>query len=305
MAKDNFKRYVWLIDLIQNNDWISFKEIDQAWRENVALNPSGEKLALRTFNNHIRAIREIFGIEIYYRDRAWQINPQSWVDKTLLENSLLAKLSLNYAVLEYDPLKDSILYEENVYPDNEVLRIITTAMNKSVKVQITYQPFGKSEHKFEVEPYCLKMFNHRWYLLGRDVSEKKLKVFAMDERMKAVTSPKFPQYDDYFNKPKHFDAKAYFDAAVGVIVNPGKIDPIRIKVFGVQADYWRSAPLHHSQVEVEKADDYSIFELRLNPNSNELEQLLFSKIDQIEVLSPDSLRKKMIANIEKMSSRYH
>lgn len=304
MAKDNFKRYVWLIDLIQEREEISFKEIDQAWRENEALNPHGEKLALRTFNNHIKAIREIFDIEIYYRDRTWQINPQSWIDRSLLERSLLAKLSLNNAILEYDPLKDSIIYEDDVYPDNEVLRIITRAMNRSIKVYLTYQPFGRAERTYEIEPYCLKMFNHRWYILGNDPSEKKLKVFALDERLKNVTAQKFPTFKDYFNKPKHFDGKEYFDSAVGVIVNPGDVEPIRIKVFGVQADYWRSAPVHHSQREVETKANYSIFELWLNPDSLELEQLLFSKIDQIEVLEPEILRNKMISNLEKMKRRY-
>ena len=72
----------------------------------------------------------------------------------------------------------------------------------------------------------------------------------------------------------------------------------------MQADYWRSAPVHHSQKEVETGPDYAIFELRLNPDSIELEQLLFSKIDQIEVLEPASLRDKMKTNITKMRARY-
>lgn len=304
MANDFIKRYVWLIDLLQNNEEMTFKDISKAWQEETALNPKGEKLPLRTFHNQIEAIWDIFDIEIYFRDRFWQINPQCWINMSLLKRSLLAKLSLNNAILEYDPLNDRIIYEENIDPDNESVRILTLAMSKQVRVILKYRPFGKIEKTYSVDPYCLKMFNHRWYLLGKVRENKELRVFALDERLISVETPGNLQRWDYFNIPKDFDGKAYFDAAVGVIVNPGEAETILIKAFGVQADYWRSAPVHHSQKEVETGPDYAIFELRLNPDSIELEQLLFSKIDQIEVLEPASLRDKMKTNITKMRARY-
>jgi predicted DNA-binding transcriptional regulator YafY len=304
MANDCFKRYVWLIDLLQNNEVMTFKEISKAWQEETALNPKGEILPLRTFNNHIKAIKEIFDIEIYFQNRLWQINPQSWIDMSLLKRSLLAKLSLNNAILEYESLNDRIIYEENIVPDNEVVRTITHALSKQVRVIIDYRPFGKSERTYSVDPYCLKMSNHRWYLLGYVRDKKEMRVFALDERLLSVETPKNPQKWDYFNIPRNFDGKAYFDASVGVIVNPGEVEAIRIKAFDEQADFWRSTPIHHSQKEVETGSNYAIFELQLNPDSIELEQLLFSKIDQIEVLAPLSLRKKMMNNIAKMAKRY-
>ncbi len=304
MANDFLKRYVWLIDLLQNNEEMTFKDISKAWQEESSLNPQGEELPLRTFHNQIKAIKDIFDIEIYFRDRFWQINPQCWIDMSLLKRSLLAKLSLNNAILEYEPLNDRIIYEENIVPDNDVVRTLTLAMSKQIRVILKYQPFGKSEKTYSVDPYCLKMFNHRWYILGNVREEKELKVFALDERLISVETPKNPQKWDYFNIPKSFDGKAFFDASVGVIVNPGEAETIRIKVYGVQADYWRSAPIHHSQKEVETGNNFSVFELQLNPNSIELEQQLFSKIDQIEVLEPLLLREKMMSNIAKMNKRY-
>jgi predicted DNA-binding transcriptional regulator YafY len=176
-------------------------------------------------------------------------------------------------------------------------------MKKGLRIKVTYQRFGAESKQYWFEPYCLKMFNHRWYLLGRKKGDKKLRVLAMDERLKAVEDPRDPA-DEHFFYPKDFSGKDYFGSSVGVIVNPGDLQPVRIKVFGVQADYWRSAPLHHSQKEIKKANGYSIFELMLNPNSLELEQLLFSKINQIEVLEPEFLRKRMISYIKKMQKLY-
>ena len=306
MAYNDFKRYIWLIDLIQMNEEMSFKEISDAWKdESGGLKKEEEKkgLPLRTFHNHIKAIKEIFDIEIYYRDSKWQINPTSWRNVSPLKYSLLAKLSMNNTIMEYEPLKDRIIYEEDAELNNEFLRKITLAMKKGHRINVEYQAFGKKRKQYLFAPYCLKQFNHRWYLLGKIIGEKYLTVLSMDERLKRVEELRDPA-DRRFRYPKGFSGKKYFDSSVGVIVNPGNIEPIRIKVFGVQADYWRSAPLHHTQKEIKKANGYSIFELLLNPDSLELEQLLFSKIDQIEVLEPESLRRKMIKYIKKMQEIY-
>ncbi len=303
MANDFIKRYIWLIDLLQNNEEMTFKDISLAWQEETSLNPKGEELPLRTFHNQIKAIKEIFDIEIVYENRFWQIDSQSW-NVSKLKLSLLSKLSLNNSILAYTPLNERIIYEEDIVPDNEVIRTLTYAMSKGIRLILRYQPFGKSQKIYSVDPYCLKMYNHRWYLLCKDRNKKVMRVFALDERLLSVDTPNNPLECDKFDYPEGFDGKKYFDAFVGVIVNPGEAETIRIKAFGVQADYMRSAPIHHSQKEVAMGKNYSVFELHLNPNSIELEQLLFSKIDQIEVLVPESLRDKMKSNIAKMAKRY-
>ena len=306
MAYNDFKRYVWLIDLLRSHKEMTFKKISEAWKnESGGLKKEEEKkgLPLRTFHNHIKAIKEIFDIEIYYRDGFWEVNPMSLINMSLLEKSLLAKLSMNNTIMEYEPLEDRILFEENAEPNNEYLRKITRAMKKGLFINVTYQKFGKESQQFSFDPYCLKQFNHRWYLLGKKGEEKYLKVLSLDERLQGVEDPRYPA-DAHFLYPKGFSGKKYFDSSVGVIVNPGNPEPVRIKAFGDQVYYLRSAPLHHSQKEIKTTNEYSIFELMLIPNSLELEQLLFSKINQIEVLEPEFLRKRMISNIRKMQKIY-
>ena len=62
-----FRRYVWLLDLIASRDGISHKEISKAWEKSSLNDRLGEPLAKRTFNNHIQAISEAFGIDIVCR----------------------------------------------------------------------------------------------------------------------------------------------------------------------------------------------------------------------------------------------
>lgn len=40
---------------------------------------------------------------------------------------------------------------------------------------------------------------------------------------------------------------------------------IKLKVYGSQRYYLRTLPLHHSQVEMERHEDWSLFSLRLRP----------------------------------------
>ena len=64
MAGNLFKRYVWLIDLIQRTGGIDYEGINRKWQENYRLNETHEPLPKRTLQNHIKAIYEMFGIEI-------------------------------------------------------------------------------------------------------------------------------------------------------------------------------------------------------------------------------------------------
>ena len=63
MAKNFFKRYIWLIDLISRRGYISLKDISKEWQKSP-LNETRSPLSERTFFNHRDAIFDIFGIEI-------------------------------------------------------------------------------------------------------------------------------------------------------------------------------------------------------------------------------------------------
>ena len=73
------------------------------------------------------------------------------------------------------------------------------------------------------------------------------------------------------------------------------MEPVALKVDSWQSKYLRTLPLHHTQVEVERNDEYSIFEYRLCP-SFDFQQKLLSMGDSAGVLAPvalkDILRKK-------------
>ena len=148
---------------------------------------------------------------------------------------------------------------------------------------MTYQSFGKSEPStFEVEPYCIKLFEQRWYMLGMS---DKLRIYALD-RIKALEPT-----DRKFKLPKKFDAAKFFEDYYGIIISDEEFDvcPVALKVDSWQSKYLRTLPLHHTQVEVERNDEYSIFEYYLCPTFD-FRQKLLSMGDSVGVLAPMLLR---------------
>lgn len=62
MAANIFGRYVWLIDILRRYKRLTFQEISSLWQESGL--SYGEKLPLRTFHNHQKAIKDIFDVYI-------------------------------------------------------------------------------------------------------------------------------------------------------------------------------------------------------------------------------------------------
>lgn len=108
-----------------------------------------------------------------------------------------------------------------------------------------------------------------------------------------------PVASDY---AEDFDAESYFRDTFGIMKSPAK--NVIVKVYGNEADYWRSSPLHPSQQEIETENDYAVFSLKVGTDAWEFVQELLSRGDRIEVLKPQSLRKEIARYIEVMRGRY-
>ena len=160
MAKNFFKRYIWLIDLINRRKYVSFKEISEAWRRSP-LNETGEPLSERTFFNHKDAISEMFGIEILNdRSLGFYIG-HSNVGSDETSDWMLHTLCLNNVLHENADMKDRILMEK-VPSSERFLTDIISAMRDSRVINLCYQSFWNPEpHFFNVRPYCVKHFKQR------------------------------------------------------------------------------------------------------------------------------------------------
>ena len=283
-------RYVWFVTTIYNRGPITLEEIQHRFESHFG---RGEELSERQFHRYTDAVEELFDIEIKYdrAQRGYVIADREGIDNMGMRKWLIQTFSVNNILHESQELKNRILLED-VPSGQQHLTTIVDAMRESVALSMTYQSFGKSESStFEVEPYCIKLFEQRWYMLGKSEGYDELRLYALD-RIKALE-----QTMRTFKLPKKFDAAKFFEDYYGIIIGDEdfEVEPIALKVDSWQSKYLRTLPLHHSQVEVVRNDEYSIFEYRLCP-SFDFQQKLLSMGDSAGVLAPvllkDILRKK-------------
>ncbi len=177
--------------------------------------------------------------------------------------------------------------------------------NRRIKLKYTkYYNNPKHEPKSyeRVEPYCVKLFERRWYVIC-NTGEKKTKedngmrTFSLDQisDLKVLKST--------FKLPKDFSAEDYFDDVYGITTGMnGALSTIKIKVDAARANYFRALPLHHSQEE-EQHEDYSIFTYKLRP-ANDFYQALLHEGELLEVLEPTEVREAMAKKVRAMAEKY-
>ena len=298
-------RYVWFVTTIYNRGPISLADLQHRYESHFG---RGEELGERTFHRYTDAVEELFDIEIKYDRvrRGYVVADREGIDNMGMRKWLLQTFSVNSVLHESQELKNRILLED-VPSGQQHLTTIVDAMREGVMLSMAYQSFGAGKHStFDVEPWCVKLFEQRWYMLGMS---DKLRIYALD-RIKSLEPT-----EHRFKMPKKFNAEEFFKDYYGIIINDEDFDvcPVALKVDSWQSNYLRTLPLHHSQTEVERNDEYSIFEYRLCP-SFDFRQKLLSMGDSVGVLAPVLLKDMLRTKAEKtannnasagMGSQYH
>ena len=293
MAKNFFKRYIWLVDLINRRKYVSFKEISEAWMRSP-LNETGDPLSERTFFNHKDAIAGMFGIEILNdRSLGFYIG-RSDVGSDETSDWMLHTLCLNNVLHENADMKDRILMEK-VPSSERFLTDIISAMRDFRVISLCYQSFRHPEpFCFNVRPYCVKYFKQRWYLLGD--SDLGLRIYSLDRFVD------MEELEEHFEIPKGFDAEEYFGNYFGVIIGEEPED-VKIRVVPDQVKYFRTLPLHGSQRETVQEDGSSVFSYHIAPTFDFVQEILSHGAD-VEVLEPAELRESIADIIAGMALRY-
>ena len=170
-------------------------------------------------------------------------------------------------------------------------------VNKQV-LKITYQHFTQGEMVHFMHPYYLKQYNNRWFLFG--ITERKKDVLTnlpLDRIIKIESV-----HMAYIPNTK-FDFEEYFDDVVGVSVPwTGEPEKVILKFDKERYPYIITKPLHPSQTELDKDNCIIQLNVFLTP---ELESVIFSFGDHVEVLEPATLRETFRQKTGKMIKKYN
>lgn len=299
MSKNLLNKYVWLAETIYRAKCISLEEINKLWLEDDL--SEGRKIPRKTFNTWKNQAEELFGININCERKGgyrYYIENVEDIREGGLRSWLLATVSVSNLLMENKGLSDRIILE-NVPSGNEYLEQILGAMKNKVMVELAYQSFDDDKAMtFVVAPYCVKLFRQRWYVVANRASDNKIRIYSLDRiKNMAVTTAAFKYPDD-------FSPEDYFASCFGIIhVKDIPIETVVIKVDSAQANYLRSLPLHKSQSELERNDNYSIFTVKVRPTFDFKQELLWNG-DAVEVLEPQWLRDEIMRTVVKILEKY-
>ena len=163
-------------------------------------------------------------------------------------------------------------------------------------IELHYCSFKGHEFKTVCHPYYVKQYNNRWFLFGWNDKFHSLGNYALDRIIS------FKKVDTPFIKNNQINFDTYFQDIIGVTIpkEDTSTETIVLRFSKVRLPYVVSKPIHHSQTV--NMEDRTIT-IKVKPN-NELYQMIFSFVPDIEVLSPKPLRQKIMKKIEENLNKY-
>ena len=299
MISKTFNRYIWLLNILLQEKQMTFDEISKRWKEsNLGDN---NPLPLRTFHQHRVAVEELFGVEI-------KCNPSNGykyyiTNPDVLRNDrtrkwLLNSFNLSNMIIAGHNMKDRILFED-IPRGTEYLQTIIDAMQQSKELELDYQPFYGHRTTYTLQPYAMKAYHKRWYVLGFIKELNAIRNKALDRLLEMTIK------EQSFSFPENFNAAKYYENTVGIFVNED-LSPVKVKLraYGKQIEYLRSLPLHKSQCETSsKYGEFSVFEYKLCLTP-ELSSQILAMGENVEVLEPQELREEVKRRLEESILRY-
>jgi len=210
------------------------------------------------------------------------------------ENPLL-KWPKKIAVLEAaQPLIPPII-------DTEIHKSVTEALMENLQLDITYQPVGKKQQDYHLNPLGLILRDQVSYLVASKTDSGDLRKFALHRMLGAK------KINTQAVHPKDFDLQKYIveNQIVSNLTSKRSFEPIELKFI---ADKWVTTHLRESRLSedqlIESIDDENS---KIIATVQETEQLFWWLLGfgaRVEVLEPIKLREKMANSVKVLAEKY-
>ena len=180
----------------------------------------------------------------------------------------------------------------------EHISTLFNAIINKTPLQIAYKTFHKGSFTWTIHPYFLKQYNNRWYLIGLNDDEyKNITLLGLD-RIESIVVLHTP----YIENTLIDNIDEYFEDVVGVSFPPNRIvERVVLKFSQHRFPFIKAKPIHGSQ-KIQDENDFLI-SLDVMPN-RELESILLSFGEDVEVIEPPTLRQQLADKIKKTYEKY-
>ena len=195
-------------------------------------------------------------------------------------------------------MRDRILLEE-IPHGTGYFDSVVESMRTNTEFIIDHQRYEEQRETLTMQPYALKVYNKRWYVLGFIKEKESIRHLALERFLDLHSA------NNKFEFPKDFIPRKYYDNVVGIYVNEDfSVVNLKIRVHGVQMEYMKMLPLHKSQSEVKsRYGEFAEFTYRvcLTP---ELKSKILALGSNVEVLEPVEYREEIKKEIGLTLNRY-
>lgn len=252
----------------------------------------------RTFQRDLEDIRSIYSIDIQYdfSRKAYFID---YDDQPEASERIMEAFDLFNALNISDQLSNHIHFEKRKPARTENLNGLLHAIKNTLQIKFAYQKFWEEEiSQRTVEPYALKEFKNRWYILAKDKKDNKIKSFALDRLTNLEIT------NGHFVFPEDFSIEESYRYCFGII-SPSDQEPqeIILSFDPVQGKYIKTLPLHDSQQIIIENNKELQVKLMLFVTYDLVKELL-SYGEYVKVLQPESLVEEMKQNLSFALSHY-
>ena len=280
--RESIARYNLIIKKLRKHP-ASFAEIADYLALESELQEYNFNVSKRTFQRDLKDIRALYNIDIQF-DFSRKVYFLDFDEQSDFNERILEAFDTFNALNLSDRLSNNIHFEKRRPQGTENLYGLLHAIKNQLQIKFNYQKFWEDElTKRNVEPYALKEFRNRWYVLANDLKDNKVKSFALDRLSDLDITKKRFQFPDDFNVNRHY--KYCF----GIISPNGhKPEEIELSFDPFQGKYIKTLPLHESQQILIDDEDELRIKLTLFITHDFFMELL-SYGENLRVIKPECL----------------
>lgn len=243
----------------------------------------------RTLHRDFRDIRNLFGLEIAYsaKEKGYYLQEPEMGSQNY--QRMLEAFEVYHSLHASQDMMPYIQLEKRRPQGTEHLYGLLHAIKNRVKVSFRYQKFWEdAASERTVEPYALKEFRNRWYVLAKDPKDGNVKSFALDRLSKLQITAQS------FSIPRQYSIDKQYRHCFGIIspYDGKKPEKIILSLSPMQGKYIKSLPLHESQQVFIDSEEEVRISLYLCI-THDLVMELLSLGAEVSVLQPASLKEEL------------
>ena len=295
--RESISRYNLIIKKLRKKS-ATFKEIAEYLSLESEFQSYNFNISKRTFQRDIDDIRSIYNIDIQY-DFSQKVYYIDFDEQPEFNERILEAFDTFNILNISDKILKHIHFEKRKPKGTENLFGLLHAIKNKLQTSFLYQKFDDEKIlKRNIEPYAIKEFKNRWYVLGRDKKDNQIKNFALD-RLSELEFSKIK-----FHIPQNFDLNLYYKYCFGVInPNQQKQQEIILSFNPHQGKYIKTLPLHESQqILIDNENELKI-KLEIFITHDFFMELL-SLGENVKIIKPKSLIRDLKASYNNALENY-